>query len=441
MAKDAPVIPLPPIQLFAAGATDEVRETNLEMVKPSPGFPDVCFMLVDAIMRRVETVLLDYTREAVAVRYQIDGVWHELPARDRLSSDLMLATLKKLADLDPAERRTRQVGEFGAKYQIKKYSLNLTTQGVRTGERVVLRIGHPIPKLEKFEQTGIRPKLLEKIQALLRNHQGLFLTSTMPGDGRTTLWRCVLHTADRFTRDFFTFEDVDHREPDVINVEAILYSAKSGETPLTKLPQALLRQPDVLCLPDMVNATTVDTFCDLSIGQEKFVIGHVPARNAAEALVRVLAMKADPKKFAKSVSAVLHQRVLRKLCENCRQPFEPPADLLLKLGIRPGRIQTFYDEWRPPPPEQQVDAKGNPIEIPICPQCNGVGYFGRTAIYELLVVDDGVREALLNQPSVQSVAAAAAASQPPHISLKDEGIVLVAKGITSIQELQRVLSK
>ncbi|HAN97089.1 MAG TPA: hypothetical protein DCQ98_06485 [Planctomycetaceae bacterium] len=440
MAKEAP-IPLPPIQFVAGGATDEIREANLEAVRPSPGFVDTCFLLADAIVRRVEQVLLDYTREAVSVRYRIDGVWHELPPRDRVAGDLLLAALKKLANLEPMERRARQQGSFQARFQLKKVPVQLTTQGVRTGERALLALEVAGSKVEKFEQTEIRPKMLEKLGELLRSETGLFLTSTLPGDGKTTLWRCVLHACDRFTRDYYSIEEKSRREPEVINVEPAVYSVEAGETPMSRLPQVLLRQPDVLCFPDLPDGATVDTCSDLSLDQQKLVLGHVPARSAVEALVRVMALKPDPKRFAKSVMGVIHSRVLRKLCTNCRQPFEPPADLLLKLGLRPGRIRTFYDEWRPPPPEQLVDAKGNPIEVPICGHCHGVGYLGRTAVYELLVVTDEIRRALLDKPTVQSVTAAALSGPTPHIGLKDEGLVLIAKGTTSIQELQRVLAR
>lgn len=440
MAKEKP-IPPPPITLLADGPTPEARQANLEAVLPSPGYVDACFFLVETIHRRVELALLDFTKEQVAIRFRIDGVWHELPPKDRTSGDYMLATLKKIADLDHRERRARQEGEFGAKWQLKTYRFHLTSQGVKTGERVVLRIDHPIPRIEKFEQTDIRPKLLERFQHLLKSTNGMVLTSAMPTDGKTAIWRCMLHAADRFLRDFVSFENVAAREPDVINVESVLYDPAKGETPLTYLPKALLRQPDVLCLPDLVSGEVVDEFCEQSIDQQKFILGHVPARSAVEGLLRVLALKADREKFAKTILGVLHQRVLRKLCTNCRQPYQPSNELLLKLGIKPGRVQAFYDEWRPPPPEQQVDAKGNPIEIPICPQCHGVGYLGRTAVYELLVVNDEIRKALVERPSLETLTAAASQGNAPHISLRDEGVVLVAKGITSVQELQRVLSK
>lgn len=438
MADKAPEIQLPPITILASGANDAAREKSLNSVLASPGYAEMMFMLVEVFERRVETVLLDYRRDLVAFRFCIDGVWHEFPDRDRVTGDYLLAVLKRLADLDYTERRARQHGEFGAKYKLKTMRLKLTSQGVKTGERVLLEVVYPGSAIEKFEQTTIRKSMLDQWNLLLRESSGFVLTSAMPGDGKSTIWRCTMHAADRFTRDFFAFEAKGAKEQDVINVEAQLYDAAAGETPLVRLPQALLRQPDVLCLPDLVSGEVLDEFLEQAIDHEKFVIGHVPARNATEALVRVLAMGTTPEFLAKTIHGVLYQRVIRKLCDTCRQPYDPPPELLRKLGIRPGRVQAFFAQWQPPPPEQCVDEKGNPIEIPICPKCFGVGFLGRTAIYELLVINDEIREALKRKPTLAELTQITAKH---HVELRDEGVVLVAKGVTSVEELQRVLQR
>jgi type II secretory ATPase GspE/PulE/Tfp pilus assembly ATPase PilB-like protein len=142
--------------------------------------------------------------------------------------------------------------------------------------------------------------------------------------------------------------------------------------------------------------------------------------------------------FAHALQCVLNTRMIRKLCENCRQPYQPQPALLQKLGIPPGRVTTFYKEWTPPPPEQQVDARGRPIEIPICEKCNGVGYLGRTAVFELLVLNDQIRQAIVRQGNADAIRKAAKASG--HRGLQEEAILLVAQGVTSLSELQRVFA-
>jgi type II secretory ATPase GspE/PulE/Tfp pilus assembly ATPase PilB-like protein len=141
-------------------------------------------------------------------------------------------------------------------------------------------------------------------------------------------------------------------------------------------------------------------------------------------------LKIPAKSFAPAVTAVLHQRLIRKLCEKCKEAYAPPADLLKRLGIPAGRVQAFY---RPPSPQQGQQAP------PPCDDCLNVGYKGRTAIFELMLVDDGVRQAVVNTPKVDAIRTAA--RKAGMRTLQEEGIVLVVKGTTSLAELQRVLKE
>ena len=136
-------------------------------------------------------------------------------------------------------------------------------------------------------------------------------------------------------------------------------------------------------------------------------------------------MKLPQQQFASVVTAVLYQRLIRKLCPDCKVGYTPPADVLKKLGIPAGKVQQLF---RPPKPEE--------IEKP-CQTCRQLGYVGRTGIFELLVVNDQMRQILAKQPSLDLLRKAARADNQR--SLQEEGILLVAKGVTSLQELQRVL--
>ena len=160
---------------------------------------------------------------------------------------------------------------------------------------------------------------------------------------------------------------------------------------------------------------------------EHLVITSVQARNAAEALIRMLQMKVPHKPFAKVVTAVLYQRLIRKLCDQCKVAYAPSPESLKKLGIPPGKVSQLF---RTPKPEE-IDANKP------CTTCQGLGYYGRTGVFELLKVNDQIREALLKQPKIELIKKAARAAGQR--SLQEEGILLVAKGITSLPELQRVL--
>jgi type II secretory ATPase GspE/PulE/Tfp pilus assembly ATPase PilB-like protein len=163
------------------------------------------------------------------------------------------------------------------------------------------------------------------------------------------------------------------------------------------------------------------------IKEDRLVITTVHAKDSAEALLRMLQMKLPQRDFAATLSAVLCTRLIRKLCDACKVGYAPAPDLLKKLGIPQGKVEALY---RAPKPEE--------IEKP-CLECAGIGFKGRTAIFELLVADDPLRGMLVREPKLELLRKAAreAGMRP----FQEEGLLLVAKGVTSLAELQRVLKQ
>jgi type II secretory ATPase GspE/PulE/Tfp pilus assembly ATPase PilB-like protein len=428
---------LPPVNLTAMGGADQEKQANMITARQSPGFPVVMEQVAHALTKRADAILLDYTREAVGIKYEVDGVWHDVPPRDRESGDAMLAVMKKLANLNPAERRARQEGRFGADGMAQKLICTITSQGTQTGERVLVRITPKKSRFGSLDDLGMRDKMRDQYKELINSGGGLIVFSAAPGHGLTTLWNVGLNATDRYTRDFVGVNDKDSIDEEIVNINPNTYDSKKGETPDTILRSVLLRLPEVLVVPEPTNAATLEAMCNHVIDEQKMSITRVVARDSVDALYRLLALKAPLEKFAKAIKFVISSRLTRKLCETCKQGYGPPPQLLQKLGIPPGRVNAFYREWQPPPPEQMVDEKGRPIEIPICPQCGGVGNIGRTGIFELLVIDDKMREALLKQQPPDVLRQLA--RQSGFRSFQEEGIVMLVKGTVSLTELQRVL--
>jgi type II secretory ATPase GspE/PulE/Tfp pilus assembly ATPase PilB-like protein len=233
-----------------------------------------------------------------------------------------------------------------------------------------------------------------------------------------------LEETDRLMRDFVAIEEVNHREHEIQNIAVHTYDAAAGQTPASIIPALVRLYPNVYVVRDLVDAESAKLLMN-EIADDRFIITSIPARDAAEALLRLLQMKLPQKQFASVVTAVLYQRLVRKLCPDCKVGYTPPPDVLKKLGIPAGKVQQFF---RPPKPEE--------IEKP-CETCRGIGYIDRTGIFELLVVTDQMREILARQPSLDLLRKAARADQQR--SLQEEGILLVAKGVTSLPELMRVL--
>ena len=433
----APVV-LPPIRFIADGPSDEIRTANLEAVLPSPGYPTMALVMADAIVKRTDVLVWDFNAQNVEVRFQIDGLWHNMPTLDRQTGDFMLASLKRLANLDVQERRLRQQGFFVAEFVKTKFKCRIVAQGTKTGERVVVYFDRKRPPTENLEECGMRPAVAEQARVLLGQAHGLFLVSCLPGDGMTTSWRATLQSADRFVRDFFVIEETAHTEPDVINVNRVTYDRKLNEDPTSIIPRLLLRQPDVIAVADMTNSVVLDTFSDLANREKKLIISRTHARSAIDAVMRIAALKGNIEKFSTALLGVVCHRVLRKLCDKCKRGFQPSNALLEQLGLPPGRVAIMYQRYEPRP-EELVDKNGKPIPYQPCSVCGGTGYVERSAVYELLIVNDALREGLRSHPTAEKLATIA--RQHGHITMRDEAIVLVARGITSLEEVQRVFNK
>ena len=431
-------IVLPPLEFKPLVKDKQQQQGLLVACRQIEQYPSTVMVLAQALNNRADQIMLDYAQQGVAVRFRVNGLWEAMPAMDRVLGDGMLVVLKRLCLLNPADRRTKQAGKLPFSLN-GDWVLDFMSAGTPTGERVLMRIDPKKPILKTLTDLGMREKMQEQVKGMLNANLGLAIVSAPPGHGLPTTWRVALESADRFVRDFHIFEDKQAAEPELINITQHLYDSALGETPMTKLPSLLLKQPDVLVFPDFVNEETAETVCEEVTGESRHAIVRVVAPTAVEALIKLaVTYKNQAKQLMKISCGVCNQRLMRRLCDKCKQAFPPPPQLLQKLGIPPGRVTVLYQPFVPPPPEQRVDAKGNPIEIEICKQCEGRGYFGRIGVFEYLTVNDAIRQAVLSNPTPAHVAAVA--KQQGHRGLQEEAILTVALGLTSLQELQRVFS-
>ncbi|MCA9150529.1 MAG: Flp pilus assembly complex ATPase component TadA [Planctomycetales bacterium] len=415
-----------PVNFTAMGGTEQQNQANIIWARQSPGYLPAKELVSEAIRQRADKVMLDFTRDAVAIRFQIDGVWHEAEGQDRESGDNVLAVFKKMGNLNVDERRKRQVGRFKAELEKRAYMGMIISQGTQTGERVIIQLDRPSEDFKSLRELGMRDKMEDQVRKLLQSDHGMFIMSALPAGGLTTTSRLVLAVTDRFTRDFVAFQDENQPEPLVQNIDLTTFNSAKGDVPFKMLETLLRKEPNVVVVNELPNPECAQLLCEQA-ADDKLVITTVRAKESVEALLRVLLLKVPPGLFARSAIGVLNQRLVRRLCDECKQAYEPTPQLLQKLGIPAGRIEHLY---RTPEPSEQEKT---------CLKCNGIGYYGRTSIYELLVVDDKLRAALEKSPKLEVLRQVA--RQGGNRTLQQEGIVLVAQGVTSVQELSRVLKQ
>ena len=425
----------PPVKLSARGApTPMENKTNLVEARQSLGFITVKEWLADAVTRRATRVILDFTRSGISVRYQIDGLWHSLPGREREAGDLGLMVMKKLCNLNPKERRAKQEGELAARFHQVEFTVKLASQGTKDGERVLMEIVGIKDEFESMEELGMREKMQEQFKELLGETSGLIVFSALPAGGLTTSLQVGLRGTDRYMRDFMAIVDSSKPSfPYVENIESTEYDSSKGESPDQIMKQVMLKQPDVMVVPELENAVTFNLLLQEILEDEKLVITTLRAKDSVEALMRLMSYKPNTELLSQAIKGVLGQRLIRKLCLSCRRPFKPNPQLLQKLGLpADGRIQALYRPFN-----AKTDRGEDGKELPACEICGGLGYRERTAVFELLTPGDGMRHAMVHQPRLDALRAIA--KQERHRGLLEEGLFHVIKGTTSLNELQRIL--
>lgn len=433
-------IVIPNLEIKPIGIPKDEAQGLAIAARQLPGYPIALVLLGNAITSHADRILMDYSAQGAMVRYRIDGVWETLPPMDRPTGDAALVVYKKMLGLNPAERKAKQDAKFATNFKDVDWVVTFTSAGVQSGERILFQIDTKKPTLKTLNDLGMRDAMQESFKKLLNGHKGLVLISGPVGHGLPTTWRVSLESADKYVRDYVSLEDKSEAGPEIINVTQNLYEPGVGDGPDTVFEKMLLKQPDVLVMPSLISSYIAERTIDQVTKNDKHAITRIVANDAVEAIIKLVSTyKTEAKDLIKLLTGVTNQRLIRRLCDRCKQSYQPTPQLLQKLGIPAGRVQKLYQPTIPPPPEQRIDAKGNPIEIEICKKCNGRGYYGRMAIFELLIVDDAMRQTILKSASNPD-GIRQFAKQHGHLGFQEEGILACALGETSLQEVQKMMA-
>jgi general secretion pathway protein E len=377
-------------------------------------------LVYEAILRRATDIHLEPTSERLSTRYRIDGILHAAEPFDRPTGDAVINVFKVLAALDITEKRKPQDGSFGAKLEGRELEFRVATSGSKSGEKMVMRILDNTAGVSKLDDSGLRPKLVQEIRDLFTQPHGMFLCCGPTGSGKTTTLYACLREIDRFQKNIITVEDPIEYHLDTITQMEI--HTKSGQTFAGSLRSILRQDPDVIMIGEIRDQETATIACQAATTGH-MVFSTVHANDTVTALFRLLDLGVEPFMIASALTAVLGQRLVRVLCEACKEPYRPKPEFLKKANLPPDKVDVFYR--RPTEPLQ------------VCPRCGGTGYLGRTGIFELLVVTEPMRDMIRENPSINAIKAEA--RKNGMIYLQEDGLRQVIQGKTSIDELLRVV--
>ncbi len=372
-------------------------------------------ILVEAIRDRASDVHIEPYEDKLRIRYRIDGVLHttNVPPQIRRFQNAIISRIKILSNLNIAEKRLPQDGGFKIKTGQREIDLRVSIIPTKYGEGVVMRILDKQSALMSLEALGLAGRPAELYGSLIRQPFGIILVTGPTGSGKTTTLYASLNAVKSDAVKMITIEDPIEYYLDGINQVQIKPSI--GLTFSSGLRSFLRHDPDIILVGEIRDLETAETAINASLTGH-LVFSTLHTNDAITSTTRLLDMGVEPFLVASSLEGVLAQRLVRQLCPECREAYDPSAkDVPEQLELQPG--QKFY---RP---------KG-------CRDCRNTGYRGRIGIYELLLISDSLRDMILARKSATDMLAVA--QEEGLILMREDGWHKVQHGVTTIEEINRV---
>lgn len=388
-------------------------------------------LLFDAFWRRATEVELLLGRNAARLAYRIDGV---VTRRDDLleheDAEKAITFIKQAAGLDPDERRRPQTGAIRGAISGQDGGMTeveVRTSGTTEHERLSLKIVADESRL-RIGDLGMDEKQQGQFEEVCSQSAGLVIVCGPKASGVTTTLYAALRSHDAFMQNLLTIERESLMELE--NITQHIYDSTKHEASYARQLQSVLRrEPDVVMISECQDRETAHLAARAACDGKKIYMG-MQARDCFDALKKLVSLAGDTDAVADALQAIVSQRLVRKLCIACRQAYRPDPQLLKKANLPADRIEHFYR----PPPDGLVDQKGNPI---VCPNCQASGYFGRTGVFEVLLVDEAVRDLIRNGQPMKMIEAQARKSGL--VNLESAALKKVMDGVTGMSEVLRVL--
>jgi type IV pilus assembly protein PilB len=398
------------------GRSDSIDLDELkELSESNPVKKLLNLVLMQAIRDKASDVHFEPFEHEYKMRYRIDGVLYEMVPPPKHIAAALSSRIKVMADLDIAERRLPQDGRISLTVGGKPVDLRVSVLPTMFGESVVLRVLDRSQVSLDLEKLGLRPRDLATVRQLIQKPNGIVVVTGPTGSGKTTTLYSALLELNNIESKLITTED-----PIEYDLEGLIQCQMNAEIGVTfaRCLRSILRQdPDIILVGEIRDLETAEIAAQASLtGHLVFTTLHT--NDAPSSIARLLDLGVEPYLLTATIEGIVAQRLIRRICENCKTEYEPTEQQLMELELTPEEVKgkKFYY------------GKG-------CSKCNKTGYKGRSGLFEIMVFNEEIRDLIMNQAST-SVLRTAALRSGMRV-LRENGLAAIYDGITTLDEVVR----
>jgi len=395
-----------------------VKDLPAGPMEDAPAARMLDLVMIQAIRDRASDIHFEPDEKALGVRFRIDGFLYESLTLPKPIHPALTSRIKILAEMDIAETRLPQDGNFNVKMEKRGFEIRVSTFPTIYGENVVLRILDQTSTLFKLEDLGFSEEVLNHFKQLVRKTSGIILVTGPTGSGKTTTLYALLNMVNSKDKNIITIEDpVEYR---LALIRQTQINPKAGINFATGLRSILRQDPDIIMIGEIRDLETSEIAMQSSLTGH-LVLSTLHTNDAPEAISRLMDIGVEPYLISSSVIGVLAQRLVRTICPDCKTPYQVDPKIMSDLGEDVLKLKGPLTLYR---------GKG-------CKNCKHSGYWGRSGIFELLLINEEIKKLISEKASTQ-VIRDVAKKTAGMVSLRVDGLRKVLKGITTLDEVDRV---
>ena len=396
--------------------SEERQSKRTLEITSTPAALSLVMIIKQAVQERASDIHLEPQEDVLRVRLRIDGILHDIYSLPLAAHLPLMSRLKILGEMNIAEQRRPQDGQFSMKVGRKNVDVRVATVGSLYGERATLRILDKSLPLLPLEQLGFLPKTMEQFEAMLKSTYGMILVGGPTGSGKTTTLYASINHLDNTEKNIMTVEDpIEYR---FSGISQIQINTRAGITFSSGLRAIVRQDPDVILIGEIRDQETAKMAVQAALTGH-LVLASIHANDAVSMLFRLVDLGIEPYLISSTLVGLLAQRMIRRVCSYCRAPTQPSVE-----------EQIAYEKYIKEEPPVLYAGEG-------CTLCASTGYFGRTGIFELLYMNDEIRSKLSKGSEATEIKEIVV--KQGMMTMGHDGMIKAKEGTTSIMEVLRCI--